>query len=45
MAYASPPELPEPFKSMDMQLHECGPARQININAPASGANDGMIKE
>ena len=45
MAYASPSKIPEPFKSMDMQLHECGPARQININAPASGANDGMIKE
>ncbi len=44
-AYASPQELPEPFNSMDMQLHECGPARRVNITAPASGANDGMIKE
>ena len=30
LAYASAPEIPEPFKSMDMQMHECGPVRSVN---------------
>ena len=30
LAYASAPEIPEPFKTMDMQMHECGPMRSVN---------------
>ena len=45
LAYASPPKIPEPFRSMDMQVHECGPARRVNVEGPESSANDGMIKE
>ena len=38
LAYANAPEIPEPFKSMDLQMRECGPVRAVNGDAIQSPA-------
>ena len=45
LAYANAPEIPEPFKTMDMQIHECGPARMVNGDSTQGPASIGGPKQ